>query len=225
MEFNKNWTKEDNDKLRSLIKEGKNESYIRNHFGNDKLFYHPYKKYYLSNKSAPIPIFKNKISDFTGFINEIKYEELKTDFVVDFEKSPQFKDQFNYLYKFQTNRGNKYVVDFIYLIDTIGPFPNKDIYNISFTIESNRNLDDYVEYEKQTLLDENHEIIKRLIFIFRDFDNRFGKGCVYLIGETSDKRKINWYRNLIKDTFDNIEETIGVSSFTNGLDGYYYIVN
>ena len=78
MEFNKNWTKEDNDKLRAFIKEGKNPDEIRNFFGNDKLFYHPTKKYFQSNKSASIPVFKNKIQDFSGFINEIKYEELKT---------------------------------------------------------------------------------------------------------------------------------------------------
>jgi hypothetical protein len=46
-----------------------------------------------------------------------------------------------------------------------------------------------------------------------------------MIGETEDKRKINWYRKLIKDTFDNIKETIGESSFTNGLSVYYYEKN
>ena len=225
MEFNKNWTKDDNDILRNFIKEGKSISYIRDYFGNDKLFYHPTKKYYLSNKTACIPTFKNNISDFSGFINEIKYEELRTDFTIDFEESKHFEDQFNYLYKFQTNSGNRYVVDFIYLLDTIGPFQNKDIYNISFTLEINRNMKTPSDYEKQTALDETHEIIKRLIFIFRDFDNRFGKGCIYLIGETSDNRKTKWYRNLINDTFSNVRETIGISSFTNGLNAYYYEVN
>ncbi len=222
MDFNTNWTKEDNNKLRYFIKEGKSPDFIRNYFSNEKLFYHPTKKYYQSGKSAAIPTFKDKIKDFTGFINEIKYEELKTDFIVDFEKSKHFDDQFNYIYKFQTNSGNKYVVDFIYLIDKIGPYPNTIIYNISFTKEENRNIFDYKDYEKQTNLNEGHEIIKRLIFIFKDFNKKFGNNCIYLLGETEDKRKVNWYRELIKDSFDNMKETSGISSFTNGLNAYYF---
>ena len=41
MKFNKNWTKQE-----------KSIDYIREYFGNDKLFYHPKKKYYQSGKSA-----------------------------------------------------------------------------------------------------------------------------------------------------------------------------
>jgi hypothetical protein len=52
MEFNKNWTKEDNDLMRSFIKEGKSVSDIVEYFGNDKLFYHPNKKHYHSNYSC-----------------------------------------------------------------------------------------------------------------------------------------------------------------------------
>ena len=225
MEFNKNWTKEDNDKLRQLIREKKSFDYINNYFGNDKLFYHPNKKYYLSNKSAAIPTFKKKIDNYSGFITEIKYNELKTDFIVDFEKSDHFNDEFNYIYKFKTDSGNKYVVDFIYLKDTVGPYTNRDIYNISFTLESNRDMFNHTDYEKLTFFNEEHEIIKRIIFIIRDFNNRFGNNCIYLIGETEDKRKIKWYSQLIKDSFDNVKEIIDVSSFTNGLNAYYYEIN
>jgi hypothetical protein len=218
MEFNINWTKKDNDKLREFIKQKKDVYFIREYFGNDKLFYHPSKKYY-DGKSKITGLKNNKIEDFSGFLNEIKYNSLKTDFVFDFEKSEIFNNKFNYIYKFQTNSGNRYIVDFIYLIDNVGIHKNKDIYNISFTLENNRK---YNDYEKQTFLNENNEIIKRLIFIFRDFNERFGNGCIYLIGETEDKRKINWYSNLIKDSFDDFIETVDVSSFTNGLDAYYY---
>jgi len=104
MEFNINWTKDDNDKLRNFIKEGKSVEFIREYFTNEKLFYHPSKKYYQSGKSSTIPTFKDKIDDFTSFINEIKYEELKTDFTVDFEKSKRALasfgvNKFNYIYK------------------------------------------------------------------------------------------------------------------------------
>jgi len=222
MDFNVNWTKDDNDELRTMIKEHKSFDDINNYFGNDKLFYHPNKKYYKSGKSGSIPIFRNKIDDFSGFINEIKYEELKTDFQVDFEKSEHFENKFNYIYKFQTNNGNRYVVDFVYLKDVIGVYKNVDIYNVSFTLEKYRNMDSSDDYEKLSFLKEQHEIIKRVIFIFRNFDEKFGNDCVYLIGETEDKRKINWYRDLIKSSFDDVEETEDVSSFTNGMKAFYY---
>ena len=199
MEFNKHWTKDDNDKLREFIKKGKSYDYIHDYFGNDKLFYHPTKKYYQSNKSSSIPTFKTKIDDFSDFINEIKYEELKTDFIIDFEKSEHFENEFNYIYKFNTNSGNKYVVDFVYLKDSIGTYKNRNIYNVSFTLESNRNMSNYKDYERQTFLKENHEIIKRIIYIFKDFNIKFGSNCIYLIGESEDKRKTYWYRQLIKD--------------------------
>jgi len=197
MEFNKNWTKEDNKKLRNLISEGKNPNEIRDFFGNDKLFYHPNKKYYNSGKISSLPTFKEKVRDF------------KTDFHYDFSHSKYFRDEFDYNYKFQTNSGNRYIVDFIYLKDVIGPYRDRDIYNISFTLEIR-------EYESEDRLDDNSELIKRIIFILIDFNKRFGKNCIYLIGETD---------NLIKDSFENCKEVIGWSSFTNGLDGYYYEIN
>ena len=226
MKFNINWTKEDNDQMRKMISEGKSEADIREFFGNDKLFYHPTKKYYKSGKSGTLPNFKNKIKDFGGYITEIKYTELKTDFVKNVEKSKYFVDQFNYNYTFQTNSGNRYVVDFIYLNDTIGIFKYKNLYNISFTIEDQRNFSDYVDYEKITKKDENNELIKRIIYIFKDFYTNYGKNCIFLIGESEDIRKMNWYRNLIKDSFDNVIEIKDVSSFTNGLPAYYFeIIN
>jgi len=225
MEFNKNWTKEDNKELLNFIKDGKSVNEIREHFGNNKLFYHPNKKYYLSGKSSTIPTFKSKIDDYSYFMNEIKYEELKTDFQVDFKKSKHFNKKFDYIYKFQTDSGNRYIIDFIYLKDTIGYYKNRDIYNVSFTLEKNRNLLNSENYEELTFLKEQHELIKRIIFIFKDFNDKFAENCVYLIGETVDKRKTKWYRNLIKDSFSNIKEIIDISSFTNGMTAYYYEVD
>ena len=75
MEFNKNWTKEDNDQLRQLIKEGKNVDYIRDYFGNDKLFYHPNKKYYHSGKSIPNFIYLDPKTGEQFSINNLNYGE------------------------------------------------------------------------------------------------------------------------------------------------------
>ena len=31
----------------------------------------------------------------------------------------------------------------------------------------------------------------------KNFHKKFGSNCIYLLGDTEDKRKINWYRKLI----------------------------
>jgi len=222
MKFNKHWTKSDNDLMRQFIKEGKSPIDIRKFFGNDKLFYHPTKKYYDSGKSGSIPSFKNKILNFEQHINEIVYNELKTDFIKDWNESKHFPSEFDYNYTFQTNSGNRYILDFIYLKDDIGLFKNRNIYNISFTLEKQRNLSDYKEYEKNTMLKEQHELIKRIIFIFKDFHKNYVQNCIYLLGHTENIQKIKWYRNLIEDSFTKIKETVNISSFTNGLPAYYF---
>jgi len=38
MDLNKNWTREDNDKMREFIKENKSPEFIRNYFKNDNFF-------------------------------------------------------------------------------------------------------------------------------------------------------------------------------------------
>lgn len=212
MIFNRFFTKEDNKTLRKMIKEKRSIDEIRSFFG-EKLFYHPSQKYYYQ-RSGTIP-------NFNKFIEEIKYQALDTNFTKKPTLSKWFNNQFDYHYYFQTNKGNRYVLDFIYLFDEIGPLKHKDLYNISFTLESQYNLDNDLEYEKITNLDEYHEIAKRLLFLLQDFQKNYGSGN-YLISETTDIRKINWYRNLIKDSL-NLKEIEGVSSFTNGLKAYYFI--
>ena len=76
MDLNRNWTKQDNDKMRELIKEGKDSDFIRNYFSNDKLIYHPNKKYYIAPKSSILPNFKNKISQ-SEVVNIMKNSGVK----------------------------------------------------------------------------------------------------------------------------------------------------
>jgi hypothetical protein len=226
MVFNKFWTKEDNDLMRKMIKENKSVDEIREFFGNDKLFYHPKRKYYTDGKVGCLPNFneRKQIQDFTGFVNEIKYSELKTDFRIIATSSLKFKNEVDYHYTFLTNSLNRYIVDFIYLKDTKGNFKDKDLYNVSFTLEKNYDLNDYKKYETETNLNEQHEIIKRLIYIIKDFHKKYSNGCIYLIGETEEMIKINWYINLVKDSFEEVNIIKDESSFTNDLPAYYFEV-
>lgn len=211
MKFNDIWTKEDNDQLRRFIKERKNVDFIKNFFG-DRINHHPRKKYATGGS----------IPDFSKF-NEIICTPQYTDYTIKPIKSKHFKNEIDYHISFNTNSNNIYIFDLICYYDVIGPFNNQRLYNISFTIEDQHNLDNSEEYEKITNNQEEIEIIKRLIYIFNDVYQQIlkYKTNVFVIGETNDPRKINFYRNVIKDSYD-IEEIIGESSINQGKKVSYF---
>ena len=123
MKFNKDWTKEDNDILRQLLKENKTPDEIVNIIGIDKLEKNPNKKY---------------VGKFSQFIlNEIFTKPKKTIYSLFQTNSTNFKNKINYNAKFNTDSGNEYVLDLVYVEDSISPFPTRPMYNISFTIKIN----------------------------------------------------------------------------------------
>ena len=99
------------------------------------------------------------------------------------------------------------------------------MYNISFTIKDQYNLDDYLEYEKNTNKGELFEIVSRLIYILTNIDvwirNDF-PNIIYIIGETENIQKINIYRNIIKNSLKDYNEVKGDSSINMGKPVYYY---
>lgn len=212
MEFTKGWTKGDNDELRKLIKDGKTPDEIINIIGYEKLRKHPYKKY---------------VGQFNKFIlNEIYFQPKKTIYNVIIEPSMYYNGYLNYISKFETDSGQKYIIDFVIVKENDGQFKDHNIFNLSFTIEENRDFTNYKKYEKETNKKEHIELTKKLIYVIQEtikiikinYDN-----IIILIGETENKKKINFYRNIIKDSLDNIIEIKDKSSFTNGLSAYYYI--
>ena len=91
----------------------------------------------------------------------------------------------NYIAKFNTDSGEEYILDIVYIEDSISPFPNIPMYNISFTISEQYDLENYIKYEKETDKGEHFEIVSRLIHIISNIDllisNRY-PNIVYIIG-------------------------------------------
>lgn len=205
------WTKEDNKQLRKLISEGKTPSEIIKIIGYDKLRENPKKKY---------------VSNYNEFIlNEIFAKPKETDFVIGREKSKYFNDKMNYYSTFKTSSGQEYVVDFVYVQEKNGQFKNDNIFNLSFTTKENRDLTDYKKYEDETNKKELIELTKRLIYVVIESIDTIKlkyKNVIILIGETENTQKIDFYRNIINNSFPNIEEIEDISSYTNGLKAYYY---
>jgi hypothetical protein len=175
------------------------------------------------------------IRNFKSFLNEIQYNKdgAETEFQLRIQKSKYFRGN-DYIFDFTTDSGEEYIFEFIYMIDKIGPFTNRNLYNISFTTKKQKEEADAIQnditkaniYESPTNKQETHELINKLIYIFNHFNEYYGEklSCVYVIGETNDKRKILYYRNLIKMSFPNIEEIKGESSFNLNEDVYYFII-
>jgi len=210
MEFTENWTKKDNDYLRSLIKEGRSSTEIIEIIGYEKLRMNPKKKY---------------VGKFNEFIlNEIFARPKETIFSIKQEKSKYYTNEINYYSPFKTDSGQEYIIDFIYVKEE-NQFKNDNVFNLSFTTKENRDLINHKKYETETDKNEIIELTKRLIYVIEKsigFISLNYNKIVLLIGETEHPTKIKFYRNIIKDSLPEYEEIEDVSSFTNGLKSYYF---
>jgi hypothetical protein len=206
------WTKEDNKQLRQLIKEHKTPDEIISIMGYEKLKDEPNHKYVF------------RYNEF--ILNEIFARPKNTDFIISHEESKIYPDCWNFSSPFKTDSGQEYIVDFIYVKETKNQFKDNNVFNLSFTTKEQHDLNDYKKYELPTEKNEIIELTKRLLFVI-DKSLITIKGWypnpVLLIGETENPQKINFYRNIIKDSLPNITEVEDISEFTNGLKAYYFI--
>ena len=215
------WTKEDDKQYKKLVKEGKNFNEIQKIMGS-KLKEHPRK---FKNNNG-----KLYIHNYTEFIYEMIYTPLVTVYK-EFISDSSFNNK-NIQYWFETNSGQKYVLEFIHFIDNIGPYSNRNLYNVSFTTkeqyemsekETNISLKEFI-YENPTGLNEYGEVIQRVIYLFKEFHKNYGQKnlAIYVIGITEDPIKIKYYLNLINDSIPGISKIEGKSSINKGKNVWYF---
>lgn len=171
---------------------------------------------------------KNKyIIDYEQFqINEIIITPLETKYEVKTRPSTNYNNQLDYEIYFETSSGNKYVLDLAYVIETVSRFAGRIIFNISFTELSQHDITNKTKYEKETKINEHIELMKRLIFILKEVDisviKKIVRKPVYIIGITDNIKKINFYRNIIKDSLQTYTELKDKSTINDDKDAYYY---
>jgi hypothetical protein len=228
MIFNEVWTKEKNDMLRQMIREKKSVDEIKKYFGSD-LDYHPTKKYDNS-----------KILPFRKFLNEIVFNPKYTHYGHKFEKSIFLSDKEDIIIDFKSDK-ECYNLILFYFID-------KGIhsYNIVFTLQKqyekySKELENIIKNKKygETLTDSEHkylsdileqetqlnepiQIMNKLSFILFDIYPKLNN-TLLSIGETKRKIKIDFYRDVIKSSFKNVEEIKDVDS-SNQIIYYYKII-
>lgn len=72
---------------------------------------------------------------------------------------------------------------------------------------------------RETGFNDLFPIFRKISWILLDFYDKHIKGEILSIGDTENKKKINLYRNIIKDSFGNIIET---ETTFNGNKYYLY---
>ena len=207
MVYNERWTREKFIEYKRLKRSGWSEKMLIEHFGED--IYH-----------SGIYNRKSTIMPWLEFITEITIIPVYTDYTFSKKISDIYKDKIDYIIRFQ-NKGIDYIISlFYYIID------NLETYNVLLTTE-----EQWIEYEKklnsikykgyitddernelvnivekETGLNHLYPVMKGISYILLDiFEKELGNSILSL-GETKNMVKINLYRNIIKNSFSNIEE-------------------
>ncbi len=212
--YNDKWTREKFIEYRKLKRNGYTDSMLIEHFGDDI-----YESGMYNKKGNSLP----NILLFNDYINEIKVNPESTDYNFTKQPSSYIKGASDYIISFYVN-DNPYIISLMYF-----PIGNLVTYNIIFTTR-----DQWNEYESKLrfiirtygeISTENYDILEEIIsrktdknelfklfknisWILFDFYFNNLNNTILSIGDTKDPIKINFYRNIIKDSFDNIKEDI-----------------
>lgn len=232
MKLNKIWNKRRQNLLIEMKKQNKSVDEIRSTFGS-LLQYHPNKIYcdesFIISKFENFMIIKTNESVINKFIPVHYTVDKKYSFFYNFKN--------DYILHFNVNDIDYVIILFYYIDNGISS------YNIAFTTK--KQYDDYLNklenflenneiyditeelynelkniLEKPTKLNNQDKILNAVSYIIVDFyKNNLNKNIIFSIGQTTDHRKIDWYRFIIKNSFNGITET---EKIDNAGDKIYY---
>lgn len=213
-QYNERWTREKFLEYRKLKRNGFTHKQLVEHFGDDI-----YESGMFNKNGHILPYWY-----FVKINEEININPEYVPYKVKRNSSKYISNEYDYIISFGSNL-NDYILCLMFY-----PINNVVTYNIVFTTklqwdEYNNKLTDFStkgnitddEFKilsdiigRTTNLNDVFPIFKKISYIIIDFYNRTLKGCKLSLGDTNDKRKIDFYRDIIKNSFDNIteEETI-----------------
>ena len=223
MNFNKIWTKEKNDQLRQMIKDEKSVQERIDFFGED-LKHHPKNKYSGGKKILPFIDYNKLLQEEIKITPEkISYHVVNMDSLMDKNKLDYiayFKLEHNYVLVFSYYKVGKIEsYNMLYKTDYAYNLYLEEMSKIKSLIEYNKNFERLREIiERETDYKELYDLLKSVSYIILDFYPKISN-LPLSIGTTKNKVKINLYRNILKDSFPEIIETIGKD---NDGDPIYY---
>lgn len=222
--FNERWTIEKHQEYWDLKRKGYTKEMLKDHFGDDI-----YESGMYNRKSSIMP--------WLDFITEIIVTPEYVDYNISKMSSDIYKNKLDYIIKFEDNEVEYIIHLFYYIIDDL------ETYNILLTtkeqwIEYKRKLYEirhkgYVTtvenielvniVEKETGLNRLYKIIKKISYILLDFSKNENIK-IFSIGETDNLVKINLYRNIIKSSFNDVEE-LGIKLDDSGKNHFIYKIS
>jgi hypothetical protein len=208
----KMWNNDKKKELRNLKKLGYTDKMLIEHFGDEI-----YQSGLYNKVGSSLP----SLLKFGEFINEISINPEICNYSFIKQPSKFIRNESDYIISFFSN-DIPYIISLMYF-----PINDKITYNIVFTTRDQWNDYEYklmqflkigkiseVEFEilddiisKETKLNDLYPIFKKISWILNDFYNKNIENQILSIGETKNKTKIKLYRNIIKDSFKNIEES------------------
>jgi hypothetical protein len=211
VDYNEIWTEQKFIEYRKLKRSGYTDRMLIEHFGDDIYYSGMYNKY---GSSLPV------ILKFGKFLNEIKVTPNSTNYSFVKQPSKFIEGESDYIISFFSNN-----IPYIICLSFF-PINNKKTYNIIFTTRDQWNdyeynlmnfltkgnltddefkiLNDIIS--KETKLNDLFPILKKVSWVLLDFYQKNIKGELLSIGDIDNKKKINLYKNVIKDSFKNIHE-------------------
>lgn len=226
-DYNEKWTREKFIEYRRLKRSGYTDKMLKEHFGEDIYYSDMY------NKNAHIIPYDYFTKYFENKLNEIKINPEKTEYDITPVYSSLDTNKMDYILTFLSG-------DVLYTICIMYyKIHNDDTYNIIFTTTDQWNqyrqeffnlskkgsinkdewrlLNDIIS--RETGFNDLFPIFRKISWILLDFYDKHIKDEILSIGDTENKKKINLYRNIIKDSFGNIIET---ETTFNGNKYYLY---
>ena len=223
-DYNDKWTKENFLEYRKLKRSGYTDKMLIEHFGDDIYYSGMYNR-------------NSNIMPWLEFLTEITITPEYTNYTISKKPSNIYPNKSDYLISFDNN-GTKYIISlFFYVIEGV------ETYNVLLTTEKQwldyeEKLDEirskgYITdeernelvniVEKETGFYQIYGIMKKISYILFDFFEKLGYTIISL-GETKNPIKINLYRNIIKNSFKEIQE-IGEKFDDAGNKYYLYKIN
>jgi hypothetical protein len=229
MEFNEKWTRDKFLEYRRLKRNGYSNKMLIEYFGDDIYYSGMY------NRTSNIIPYEFFTKYFENKVNEIKINPEETNYDITPTPSNLNLSKMDYILTFVCS-GISYTICLMYY-----KINNIDTYNIVFTtteqwneyrqeffnISKKGNVDD-TDWQllndiisRETNFNDLFPIFKKLSWILLNFYENYINGFILSIGDTENKKKISLYRNIIKDSFININEE---ETTFNGNEYYLYSI-
>lgn len=214
-DYNDRWTKEKFIEYRKLKRSGYTNKMLKEYFGEDIYYSGMY------NKNTHIIPYDYFTQCFENKINEIKINPEQTNYDITPVPSSLDLRKMDYILTFVSDDISYTICLMYYKIH------KDDTYNIIFTTTDqwNQYRQEFFNLSKKGNIDKKEwkllndiisretgfndlfPIFRKLSWILFNFYNKHIKDELLSIGDTENKKKINLYRNIIKDSFSDIIET------------------